>query len=352
MKRYLILEDGSSYAGQGIGANIISTGELAIQTGNFGYQEALTDPANTGKILVFTTPMIGNSGINAIDYESINPTVKGIIANDVALNISDSENFQDLNTFLKEKKIPAIFNIDTRALVRKLVHKASIKASIMDTNDEHAFDQIKALVLPKNKSMMVSTKNAYAAPNVGKTVAVLDLGLKHSMLRELSLRKVNVTVLPYNASVSDIENLRVDGIIISNGPGNPDEVLPIIKPVLDHFYQKKLIMGIGLGFLVLSKYLDLELVDLPREFNGINYPVINQNSNRIWQTAMTISQLVLPDSVQIPMDQKYFDLHTELLAGFIMEKAKIIASSFNPEGAPGSVEARELFDCFIELMEK
>ena len=106
MKRYLILEDGSSFPGEGIGANIISTGELAIQTTNFGYQEALTDPTNAGKILVFTSPMIGNNGINAIDYESIDPTVKGIIANDIALNISDSENFEDLSSFLKEKKIP------------------------------------------------------------------------------------------------------------------------------------------------------------------------------------------------------------------------------------------------------
>lgn len=103
MKRYLILENGQSFPGEGLGASIISTGELAIQTGNFGYQEALTDPTNAGKILVFTAPMIGGNGINAIDYESINPTVKGIIANDVAQNISDSDNFQDLASFLKEK---------------------------------------------------------------------------------------------------------------------------------------------------------------------------------------------------------------------------------------------------------
>ena len=351
MKRYLILEDGSSFSGEGIGANIISTGELAIQTANFGYQEALTDPTNAGKILVFTSPMIGNSGINAIDYESIDPTVKGIIANDVALNISDSENFQDLDLFLKEKNIPAIFNVDTRALVHRLMREETIKASIMDTDDEHAFDQIKALVLPKNKSASVSTKNAYAAPNVAKTVAVLDLGLKHSMLRELSLRQVNVTVLPYNATPVDIENLRPDGIIISNGPGQPDEILKAIKPALDHFYQKCPILGIGLGFLALSDYLKLELVNLPQEFDGINYPVIEQNSNTIWQTAMDINQLVLPDSVQLNMNQEFFDLHTELLAGFTMEKEKVIATAFNPEGAPGSLDAIEIFDHFLKMME-
>lgn len=351
MKRYLILEDGSSFPGEGIGANIISTGELAIQTANFGYQEALTDPTNAGKILVFTTPMIGNSGINAMDYESIDPTVKGIIANDVAFNISDNENFQDLEAFLEEKKIPAIFNVDTRALVRRLMSEETIKASIMDTDDEHAFDQIKALVLPKNKSANVSTKNAYAAPNVGKTVALIDLGLKHSMLRELSLRQVNVTVLPYNATPMDIENLRPDGIIISNGPGRPEEILPAIKPVLDAFYQKCPILGVGLGFLIMSEYLKLELVDLPQEFNGINYPVIEQNSGVIWQTAMNINQLVLPDSVQLNFKEEYYDLHTELLAGYTMENEKLIATAFNPEGAPGSLEAIEIFDHFLKMME-
>ncbi|GAA3636454.1 carbamoyl phosphate synthase small subunit [Lactobacillus hamsteri] len=351
MKRYLILEDGSSFPGKGLGATIISTGELAIQTSNFGYQEALTDPTNAGKILVFTTPIIGNSGINAIDYESINPTVKGIIANDVGFNVSDNENFEELDSFLKEKNIPAIFDVDTRALVHRLMNEGTIKASIMDTDDEHAFDQIKALVLPKNKSATVSTKNAYAAPNVGKSVAVIDLGLKHSMLRELSLRQVNVTVLPYDATPIDIENLRPDGIIISNGPGKPKEALKYVNDTLDHFYGKYPILGIGLGFLVLSDYLNFELVDLPQEFNGINYPVIEQNSNKIWQTSMDIDQLVLPDSVQINMNQEYFDLHTELLAGFAINEDKVIATAFNPEGAPGSLDAIAIFDQFLNMME-
>ncbi len=351
MKRYLILEDGSSFAGEGIGSTIISTGELAIQTANYGYQEALTDPTNAGKILVFTTPMIGNTGINAIDYESIDPPVKGIIANDVAKKVSNSENFQDLASFLKEKNIPGIFNVDTRALVHRLSEEKTIKASIMDTDDEHAFDQIKALVLPKNKSMNVSTKNAYAAPNVGKTVAVIDLGLKHSMLRELSLRQVNVTVLPYNATSTDIENLRPDGIIISNGPGKPRELSSVLTPILDYFYGNLPILGIGLGFLILSDYLDFELVDLPEEFDGVNYPVIEQNSDAIWQTSMDIDKLVFPDNIQMNMNQEYFDLHSDLLAGYCNDSKKIIATAFNPEGAPGSLDAVGIFDQFLHMME-
>ena len=214
MKRYLILEDGTAFSGHGFGAPITATGELGIQTSNFGYQEAISDPANFGKILAFTTPMIGGSGINAIDYESIDPSVRGIIANDIAFHISANPTFQDLNDFLKEKRIPAIYGVDTRALVQKLKNKRVIKASIMDTDDAHAFDQIKALVLPKNKTAQISTTHPYAAPNIGKTVAVIDLGLKHSLLRSLSLREINSVVLPYNASIYDIINLRADAIVI------------------------------------------------------------------------------------------------------------------------------------------
>ena len=201
MARYLILEDGTAYKGTGFGSLTISTGELAIQTANFGYQEAISDPANFGKILAFTTPMIGGSGINAIDYESIVPSIKGIVVNDLAPQsyFEGIDTYQSLDNFLSEKKIPGIYGIDVRSLVHKIKEHKTIKASIMDTDDNHAFDQIKALVLPKNKTAQISTSNAYAAPNVGKTVAVIDLGIKHSLLRALSLRKINCVVLPYNA---------------------------------------------------------------------------------------------------------------------------------------------------------
>ena len=351
MKRYLILEDGTAFSGHPFGATTTSTGELAIQTSNFGYQEAISDPANFGKILAFTTPMIGGSGISPIDYEAIDPSVRGIIANDIAFNISESTSFQDLDEFLKEKKIPAIYGIDTRALVQKLKDTRTIKASIMDTDDEHAFDQIRALVLPKNQTAQVSTPNAYAAPNIGKTVAIIDLGLKHSLLRSLSLRKINSVVLPYNASIYDITNIRPDAIILSNGPNDPKELKAILRPLLDEFYGKMPILGIGLGFLLISDYLDFDRIDLIPAYNGSNYPVINQNTNHIFQTAINLGQLVLPDSVSLPISKIYYDINSDLIAGYEYEADKILAVAFNPEGSPGNFDANGIYDQFIKMME-
>lgn len=351
MKRYLILEDGTAFKGHAFGATTISTGELAIQTANFGYQEAISDPANFGKILTFTTPMIGGSGINAIDYESIDPSVRGIIANDIAFHISESSSFQDLDDFLKEKKIPAIYGVDTRAIVKKLKSNRIIKASIMDTDDDHAFDQIRALVLPKNKTAQISTKNAYAAPNVGKTVAVIDLGLKHSLLRSLSLRKINSVVLPYNASIYDIVNIRPDAIVLSNGPSDVKEIRNDLKPLFDHFYGKLPILGVGLGFLTIADYLDLELFDLTPAYNGSNFPVIEQISNKIWQTAMNVDKLVLPENISLNFTKVFYDIKSDLIAGFSLKKEKILATAFNPEGSPGNFDAVSIYDQFLQMME-
>lgn len=350
MKRYLILEDGSAFSGHDFGAPITSTGELAIQTANFGYQETISDPANFGKILTFTTPLIGASGINPIDYESINPSVKGIIANDIAFHISDSNTFQDLDDFLKEKHIPGIYGVDTRALVQKLKQHRIIKASIMDTDDEHAFDQIRALVLPKNKTAQISTTNPYAAPNIGKTVAVIDLGLKHSLLRELSLRKINSVVLPYNASIYDIINIRADGIIFSNGPSNPNELKKDLAPIFERFYGKLPILGIGLGFLAISDYLNLETFELQPPYNGSNFPVIDQQNHRIWQTAMNLGELVFPENITLDFSRVYYDLKSDLLAGYVLEKDKCIATAFNPEGSPGNFDADSIYDQFVRMM--
>lgn len=352
-KRYLILEDGSSYAGVGFGAPVISTGEIGIETSNFGYQESLTDQTNFGRILIYTTPIIGSAGISAIDYESIDPSVKGIVVTDIARKISGTHSFQDLDQFLKEKNIPGIYGVDVRSIVRKTNRQQLQKASIMDTNDQHAIDQIRALVLPKNKIQNVSTTHAYAAPNIGKTVAVIDLGLKHSLLRELSLKQINTVVLPYNVSLEEILNLRPDGLIISNGPGKLSDLKVSYRHIVEALQKTIPILGIGLGNLILSNLLDYEIVDLTPAYVGTNFPVINQRSQEIWQTAMNLQQIVkeIPTDEAEQMSEVYQELHQNYNAGFVSSKMKLIGVAFNPEGSPGTLDARRIFDIFIKMME-
>ena len=184
MKRYLILEDGSVFPGVGFGAETVTTGEIVFNTGMSGYQETITDQSYNGQIITFTQPLIGNVGINRDDYESIDPTAKGIVVRDVARVTGNWRSQMTLDEFLKRKHIPGISGVDTRALTKKIREVGAMKASIVDAADEHAFDQLKALVLPKNQVQQVSTQQAYPAPGTGRNVVVIDFGLKHSILRE------------------------------------------------------------------------------------------------------------------------------------------------------------------------
>ena len=181
-------------------------------------------------------------------------------------------------------------------------------------------------------------------------MAVIDLGLKHSLLRELSLRKINSVVLPYNASIYDIINIRADGIIFSNGPSNPNELKKDLAPIFERFYGKLPILGIGLGFLAISDYLNLETFELQPPYNGSNFPVIDQQNHRIWQTAMNLGELVFPENITLGFSRVYYDLKSDLLAGYVLEKDKCIATAFNPEGSPGNFDADSIYDQFVRMM--
>ena len=198
MKRLLILEDGTVFEGEGFGAEANVVGEVVFTTSMTGYQETITDQSFNGQIITFTYPMVGNYGVNRDDYESIAPTCKGVIVKEHARLASNWRNQMTLDEFLKRKGIPGISGIDTRALTKKLRSVGTMKGSIVDPADqfEHSFDQLKATVLPTNQVAQVSTVTPYPSPGVGRNVVVIDFGLKHSILRELSRRECNLTVMP------------------------------------------------------------------------------------------------------------------------------------------------------------
>ena len=206
MKRWLILEDGTHFVGEGFGATNSVVGELVFTTSMTGYQETITDQSFNGQIITFTYPMVGNYGVNRDDYESIAPTCKGVVVKEHARRGSNWRNQMTLDEFLKRKGIPGISGIDTRALTRKIRQHGTMKASIVDAADDfnHAYDQLKAAVLPTNQVAQVSTAKPYPSPGTGLNVVVIDFGLKHSIMREFSKRQCNLTVLPYNTTAKEI----------------------------------------------------------------------------------------------------------------------------------------------------
>ncbi|APX72826.1 carbamoyl phosphate synthase small subunit [Companilactobacillus allii] len=349
MKRYLILEDGTVFPGVGFGSSVITTGQLIISNNRTGIEQSVTDPDAEGQILAFTIPSIGSSGINRDFYESINSQCKGVVIGSSShTTIDGSISFGDWITGLG---IPGIKNVDVRALAKHIAEYGEMKASIMDTHDEHAIDQIKALVLPPDLVKRVSTRQSYPNPNMGIKIVVVDLGLKYSILRQLSYRDCNSVIVNYNSTPEEIENLHPDGIIFSNGPGSPSDIPQTIETI--KILQKKYpILGIGLGNLLIALANDCKIVKLDQPHHESSLAVKEVASGKIdfvnHNHSYTIDQKYIGSSDFIVTNICVADGSIE---GIRHEYLPIMCVLFEPEAAPGPNDGYYVFDEFIDLID-
>lgn len=349
MKRYLILEDGTVFPGEGLGSSIITTGQLVISNNRTGIEQSVTDPNAEGQIIAFTIPSVGSSGINRDFYESINSQCKGVVIGSSSIStVDNSVSFEDWITSLR---IPGIKNVDIRALSRHIAEHGEMKASIMDTHDEHAIDQIKALVLPPDLVKRVSTRQSYPNPNMGRKIVIVDLGLKYSILRQLSYRDCNSVIVNYNSTAKEIENLHPDGIIYSNGPGNPQDLPNVIKSI--QVLQKKYpILGIGLGNLLIALANDCQIEKLTTPHHESSLAVKEVASGKIdfvnHNHSYTLDQKYIGSSDFIVTNICVADGTIE---GIRHEYLPIMGVLFEPEAAPGPTDGYYVFDEFIDLID-
>ncbi|KRK80523.1 carbamoyl phosphate synthase small subunit [Companilactobacillus nodensis] len=349
MKRYLILEDGTVFPGVGFGSSIITTGQLVISNNRTGIEQSVTDPDAEGQILAFAIPSIGSSGINRDFYESINSQCKGVvIGSSSPSTIDGSISFGD---WIASLGIPGIKNVDVRELSKHIAEHGEMKASIMDTHDEHAIDQIKALVLPPDLVKRVSTRQSYPNPNMGIKIVVVDLGLKYSILRQLSYRDCNSVIVNYNATPEEIENLHPDGIIFSNGPGSPSDIPQTIKTI--KALQKKYpILGIGLGNLLIALANDCKIIKLAQPHHESSLAVKEVASGKIdfvnHNHSYTIDQKYIGSSDFIVTNICVADGSIE---GIRHEYLPIMCVLFEPEAAPGPNDGYYVFDEFLDLID-
>lgn len=351
MKRWLILEDGTYFEGEGFGAETNVFGEIVFTTSMTGYQETITDQSFNGQIIAFTYPMIGNYGINRDDYESIAPTCKAVVVKEHARLASNWRNQWTLAEFLKQKGIPGISGIDTRALTKKLRKYGTMKASIVtEENFTHAYDQLKAAVLPTNQVAQVSTSKPYPSPGIGHNVVVIDFGLKHSILRELSNRQCNLTVLPYNTPAKTILELSPDGVMLTNGPGDPKDVPEAIE-MIRNIQGKVPIFGICLGHQLFALANGADTYKMPFGHRGLNHPVREIATGRIDFTSQNHGYAVTEASIN---PEVLMVTHTEVndgtIEGIRHKNYPAFSVQFHPDAAPGPHDALHLFDEFIEMM--
>lgn len=353
--RKLILEDGSEYYGYGFGCMEDRITEIVFHTSPVGYQEIVSDPSYTYQTVVMAYPLIGNYGIVEEDFETEIPTIGGLAVRDYNDTPSNFGSKYTLSELMKKYHIPGIHGIDTRKLVRSIRDLGSRKVLMtdMETTLQEGLDRLKEYEIPKDAVSVVSRKESrqYFIPNAAYHVAAIDCGMKHNIVRSLNRKRCNVTVLPWNVSLREIEGIKPDGIFLSNGPGDPADAEPVIQLVRD-LRGRYPMFGICLGHQIISLAYGAETYKLKFGHRGGNHPVKNLSTGKIEITSQNHSYAVDADSIaNTGLEATHINLLDQTVEGAACREDKVFCVQYHPESAPGPQDSEYLFDRFIEMME-
>ena len=354
LDKQLVLEDGSVYKGYGIGADIEMAGEVVFNTAMTGYQETLSDPSYNGQIITFTYPLIGNYGINRDDYETINPSIKGIVTREICRKPSNFRKEFTLDEVLKDLNIPGISGIDTRSLTKKIREHGTIKGIItgIKKDAQKVAESLRKNNLPTNQIEQVSTKKAFLSSGLGKRVVLIDLGMKSGIMRELNLRGCDIIVMPHDASAKEILRQKPDGIMLSNGPGDPVDVPETISTIKD-LIGKVPIFGICMGHQLISLACGAKTYKLKFGHRGANQPVKNLLTGKVDITAQNHGYAVDIDSLKnTDLELTHIAVNDGTCEGVRHKKYSVFSVQYHPEASPGPHDPNYLFDQFIENMRK
>ena len=352
----IVFEDGEEYLGYGFGADKECICEIVFNTSMVGYQEIVSDPSYTYQTVVMTYPLIGNYGITDEDYETRQPTIGGLVVREYNDLPSNFRYTKTLSEYLEENNIPGIFGIDTRKLTRSIRNKGSRKVIITDINTsiEDAIKKLNKYEIPSDAVAKVSCKKKWYSrtTNFKYNVVAIDCGMKLNIVRSLNKRDCNVTVVPYNTKIEDIIKLKPDGIFLSNGPGNPEDVVEVINLVKE-LKGKYPIFGICLGHQIISLAYGAKTYKLKFGHRGGNHPVLNLKNGKIEITSQNHSYAVDEKSLE---KTKLKPTHKNILDGTIegveCTKDMIFSVQYHPESAPGPQDSGYLFDQFVNLMKE
>ncbi|WP_107942255.1 carbamoyl phosphate synthase small subunit [Metasolibacillus fluoroglycofenilyticus] len=354
-KRSLILEDGTVFNGIAFGSDRASQGEVVFTTGMTGYQETLSDPSFYGQIVTLTYPLIGNYGINRDDFEGITPTIRGFVVRELEEYPSNFRCDMTLNDYLKSQDIPGIEGIDTRKLTRiirsKGVVRAILTAADEAVNVEEIVAHLQVTPLITHHVREVSPKAAYPSPGRGKRVVVMNFGMKHGILRELNKRDCDVLVVPYNTSAEQILAWHPDGIMLSNGPGNPADVAEGIETI-KNLIGKVPMFGICLGHQLFALASGATSFKLPFGHRGANHPVKDLRTGRTELTSQNHGYAVDAESLaNTDLEITHIALNDGTVEGLRHKTYPIFTVQYHPEASPGPEDSNHLFDEFIDMME-
>lgn len=359
MKPYdkkIVLENGQEFYGYGFGADKEAINEIVFNTSMVGYQEIISDPSYTDQMVCMTYPLIGNYGITDEDYETKIPTMGGLIVREYNDLPSNFRYTKTLSEVLDEYNIPGISGVDTRMITRIIRDEGSQKVIICDAGVpyDEALKKVKDYVIPTDMVSRVSCKKRWYSrtPNHKYDVVAIDCGIKLNIIRKLNEKGCNVTVVPYNITAEEIMNMKPDGLFLSNGPGNPEDVQEVIS-VVRELKGKLPIFGICLGHQMISLALGAKTFKMKFGHRGGNHPVMNLENGKIEITSQNHSYAVdFASLAGTPLELTHKNLLDDTAEGVKSEENKLFSVQYHPESAPGPQDSAYLFDEFITLMEK
>lgn len=357
---YLLLEDGSLFKGRAIGKKGTKGGEICFNTGMTGYQEIYTDPSYYGQIIVNTTSHIGNYGVLSSEQESEKPKIRALVVNSFSDIYSRQKADYDLQHYLEETDIVGITDIDTRKLVRHIRSKGAMNAII--SSEVSDFDKLKEMLstIPSmaglELSTEVSTENEYFQGNesASKRVAVLDLGIKSSILKNLVSKNCYCKVFPARTTFEEMKAWNPDGYFISNGPGDPGAMDYAVDTVRSILNEDMPLFGICLGHQILARANRISTYKMHHGHRGLNHPVKNLETGKSEVTSqnhgfsVNLEESEKADNIKVT----HINLNDNTVAGIKMLDKKAFSVQYHPESSPGPHDSTYLFDQFVDLMNK
>ncbi|MEK7384568.1 MAG: glutamine-hydrolyzing carbamoyl-phosphate synthase small subunit [Elusimicrobiota bacterium] len=358
-KAWLALEDGTVFSGRACGAAGETAGESVFNTAMTGYQEILTDPSYCGQLVAMTYPQIGNYGITARDHESNRPRLAGFIVRELCKTPSNFECVESVGDFLRKHGIVAIEDIDTRSLTLKLRDNGALRGIISTLEGDHkrliAKARAVASMAGQNLAKVVTCERAHTwgengCEPRGLHVVVMDFGVKHGILRCLTALGAKVTVVPAGTSADAILELKPDGVLLSNGPGDPEPVTDAVETIRKLIVERLPLFGICLGHQLLGLALGGKTYKLKFGHHGSNHPVKDLQTGKIEITAQNHGFCVDLKSLPKEVSTTHINLNDGTSEGMAHAQLPVFSVQYHPEASAGPHDSRYLFERFKTLM--
>lgn len=351
MKSVLVLEDGTYFPGMGFGAKGETVGEVVFNTCMTGYQEITTDPSYNGQIVTMTYPLIGNYGFNTEDNESAKTHVQGFIVKELCEYPNNWRCSIGTDEYFKKNNIIGLKGIDTRALTQHIRSFGSMFGIISTEcgNVDVLLEKLKAKMKePRNLVMEVTSKEPVHIKGEGKRVVLLDLGMKHTIVKYLEKHRCDIHIMPASSTFEEIMACEPDGILVSNGPGDPADLVEQ-KLVLQKLIGKKPLFGICLGHQLLGLALGGTTYKLKYGHHGANHPVKDFTTGRCYITSQN-HNYALKENTSEDIEIIQINVNDNTVEGFRHKTLPVLGVQYHPEAAAGPRDSSYIFEDFMKMM--